>query len=202
MVIVTGHGADAVEEYWSEARPPLTANFLHNESYADLNNFHTVGLACERCEPGDLLILNSDIVFLPSVIEATATTGGDLTLAVDETQIDEEALGVRVEADQVMELGKHLTPEESLGEFVGVSILSPSAREAYLGAARSALDGGEADLYYEDVYSRICPSLDSRVNVVAAEEWAEIDVQEDVPGAEKVAARQDALRLSAAGTSG
>ena len=42
---------------------PLEARFLHNPRYAELNNFHTLALACEQRPAGRLLALNADIVF-------------------------------------------------------------------------------------------------------------------------------------------
>ena len=194
VVLVTGHGAEEVERWWAEAAPPLEATFLFNEHYADLNNFWTVALACERCEPGQLMLINSDIVFLPGVAADAAGAGGDLSLAVEQAPTDDEALKVRVEDGHVRELGKHLDAADSFGEFIGISVLGPRGREVYAAAARAARDAGEANLYYEDVYSRILGDVDARMSAVAATDWAEIDAPEDVPRAQGVARLQDAAR--------
>ena len=194
VVLVTGHGAEEVERWWAENAPPLEASFVFNEHYADLNNFWTVALACEQLEDGDLMFINSDIVFLPAVAADAAAAGGELTLAVEQAPTDEEAMKVRVEDGHVRGLGKHLEPAESFGEFMGISVLDPRGREVYLDAARAARDAGDANIYYEDVYSRILDRVDGRMSAVAARDWAEIDAPEDVPRAEGVAALQDAAR--------
>ena len=194
VVLVTGHGAEEVERWWAEAAPPLEASFVFNEHYADLNNFWTVALACEQLEAGDLMFINSDIVFLPGVAADAAAAGGELTLAVEQAPTDEEAMKVTVEDGHVRGLGKHLEPAESFGEFIGVSVLSPRGREVYLDAARQARDAGETTIYYEDVYSRILGDVDGRMSAVATTDWAEIDAPEDVPRAEGVARLQDAAR--------
>jgi choline kinase len=194
ITLITGHGADEVERFWAQARLPLEATFVFNEHYADMNNFQTVAVACTSCRPGDLLIINSDIVFRKDVAQDLVAVGGDLGLAVEEAPTDEEALKVRVEDGHVTELGKHLDPAVSFGEFIGMSVLSHAGREAYVVAAAAARDAGETNLYYEDIYSRICTTLDSRMSAVPQEAWAEIDAPEDVPRAEAVAALQDAAR--------
>lgn len=194
VVLLTGHGAEELEAWWAEARPPLEASFVFNEHYADLNNFWTVAVACAECEPGELMVINSDIVFLPNVVADAAAAGGDLTLAVEEAPTDEEALKVRVAGGHVQELGKHIDPSEAFGEFIGVSVLSDAGREAYQRHARAARDAGEANLYYEDVYSRMLNEVDARMSAVPQTDWAEIDAPEDVPRAQAVAQLQDRAR--------
>jgi choline kinase len=190
MVIVTGHGADEVERWWRAAPRPLEAQFLHNPRYADLNNFHTLALACEELPPGRLLVLNADILFHPGVVSDALAAGGELTLAVERGRVDAEALKVRIEDGHVRELGKHLAADASYGEFIGVSALDDTGRDAYRAEASRALEGGETNPYYEDIFSRICATIDARVSRVEAGTWAEIDTPGDVPAAAAVARSQ------------
>jgi choline kinase len=187
MAVMTGHGADEVERWWASAPRPLEASFHHNPRYADLNNFHTLALACEALPAGRLLSLNADIVFHPSVIADAVATGGGLTLAVEEGSLDDEALKVRIEDGRVRELGKGLVADRAFGEFIGVALLDDAGRGAYLDEAGAALERGETTPYYEDIFSRICVRVDARVSAVQAGTWAEIDTPEDVPAAAAVA---------------
>jgi len=192
-MVVTGHGDDVVRDWWAATPRPLRAHFVHNPRYADLNNFHTLEIACERAASGRLLVLNSDIVFADGVVSDAEAAGGDLTLAVEAGRVDDEALKVRLSEGHVRELGKHIPHADAHGEFIGVSLLSDLGRERYVEAARRARDDGEHTLYYEDVYSRICTALDSRVSDVAAATWAEIDAPQDVPAARQVVLTQAPL---------
>lgn len=192
-MVVTGHGDRQVRDWWASTPRPLRVQFVHNPRYADLNNFHTVEIACLEAAPGRLLVLNSDIVFADQVVADAEAAGGDLTLAVEAGRVDEEALKVRLVDGHVRELGKHISPADAHGEFIGVSLLSDLGRERYSAAAREARDGGETTLYYEDVYSRICDAVDSRVSNVTAATWAEIDAPEDVPAARQVVQAQPPL---------
>src|SRR5262249_31973625 len=148
---------------------------------------HTLEIACDELPGGGLLALNADIVFDPGVVAEAVAAGGDLTLAVEGGRVDQEALKVRIDGGRVRELGKHLAPEVSYGELIGVSLLSPHGRAAYAEACRAARGQDESTLYYEDIYSRILDQVDARVSRVAAGTWAEIDTPEDVPPALAVA---------------
>lgn len=191
LTVVTGHRGGEIEAAWSASAYPLRPRFLHNPRYADLNNFHTVRLACEACPPGRLLILNSDIVFMPELVARACAADADLVLVVDSSDVDEEGLGVRVEDGHVTDLGKHLQSRDVIGEFVGISLLSEAARGAFTSAAERSLRAGEVAYYYEDIYSRICRTLKTAVTMTDPSRWAEIDEPADIPRAEAVARLQD-----------
>jgi choline kinase len=192
MAVVTGHGANEIESWWVARPRPLDAIFVHNPRYADLNNFHTLAVACAALPAGRLLVLNADIVFHPAVISDAVMAGGALTLAVEPGRVDAEALKVRIDDGRVRELGKHLAPDQAFGEFIGVSVLDDAARSAYAAAAARALDRGETTPYYEDIYSRICGTVDARVSSVEQGAWAEIDTPDDVQPAIAVVRAKDA----------
>jgi choline kinase len=183
MVVMTGHCAADVEAHWRARPRDLDAEFVHNPRYADLNNFYTVEMACRSCPAGPLLVLNSDIVLAAGVLDVALAASADLVLTVQPGPIDEEGLGVRIgDDDRPLELGKHL----DANEFIGVSLLSPAGREAYAEASAAARAEGATNLYYEDIYSRMCSSIDARVAYVEAGSWAEIDAPEDLPAARAV----------------
>ena len=191
VAVITGHGASEIEAWWAAGPRRLDAQFVHNPRYADLNNFQTLAVACAALPPEDLLVLNADIVFHPTVISDAVAAGGSLTLAVEPGRVDAEALKVRIDDGRVRELGKHLRPDQAFGEFIGVSVLDDAARAVYAAAASRALEAGETTPYYEDIYSRICDAVDARVSPVGPGTWAEIDTPDDVPPAVAVVRAQD-----------
>src|SRR5262249_25224510 len=138
VMVVTGHGDDRVRDWWASADRPLQAQFVHNPRYADLNNFHTLEIACMEASPGQLLVLNSDIVLADRVVANAEAAGGDLTLAVEAGRVDDEALKVRLSNGHVAELGKGIAQADAHGEFIGVSLLTEHGRDRYAEAARAA----------------------------------------------------------------
>jgi choline kinase len=196
--VITGHGASDLERRWTTAKHRVSATFRYNKFYAERNNFFTVACACLACPPGPLLVINSDTLFTRVVVEALLAAGdADLTIAVDRGPSDAEALKVRTSGDGVLELGKQIPVCESSGEFIGLSILSPSMRMRYLRTVQTAVEAEELGLYYEDIYNRIVPTVSTRaVTVPSGAAWAEIDVLDDVPLADQVAQAQDTLSPS------
>jgi choline kinase len=189
MLIVTGHGRTDVERYWLNHGHSLVARFVHNPRFAELNNFFTLAVAIKAAPPGPLLVLNSDIVFSAEIPRHALRTVADLVLAVEPGSVDSEAMKVVVDGQQVRRVSKHASPTESLGEFVGVSLLSDRGRASYLTVAEHAVRSGLTDFYYEDVYQQLCNDLNAAVSLVDSRSWAEIDSPDDVPNARQVAAR-------------
>src|SRR5919199_595057 len=60
--VVCGHRADEVRHALSEIPfEPLSA--IDNPKYDIWNNFYSVELACQQVPPGDLVIINGDIIY-------------------------------------------------------------------------------------------------------------------------------------------
>lgn len=194
MLIVTGHRSEHVREYWHGLSiPPLHVEWLHNPRFSELNNFHTVALACEQSSDEALLLLNSDILFLPEVVTGLWERSEDVVVVVDDAKIDDEAMGVRVVGGRAVELGKHLASTEATGEFIGCSVMRGDGKRRYLNEHAKARASLATDLYYEDLFASMAASEPLGVALVAAESWAEIDAPEDLPRAVEVARRQDRL---------
>jgi choline kinase len=193
MLVVTGHGRDEVQEYWEGLeQPPLAVEWLHNPHYADRNNFYTVALACDHPTDEPLLVINSDIVFVPEVVAGLIDCDDDLVIVIDDTDTDDEAMGVKIFDGRAVALGKHLPSNETAGEFIGVSIIGSSAKAMYLAVNDEVVAAGDHTLYYEDIFGRLAAEHPLGVAVVQAAHWAEIDAPEDVPRALDVARLQQA----------
>ncbi len=183
-VVVTGHHADQVEAHVSRA-----ADTIRNQLHAERNNSHSLAVAVERAPLGRLLVLNCDLVFDAGLVSLAVASAGELVLMVERGVPDAEALKVQEWDGRVVALGKQLDRARSNGEFIGISVLDERSRSAYLLEARRAAAAGEGDLYYEDLYSRICARVHAVAIEVAPGSWAEVDLPGDLDAAEAVAAR-------------
>ena len=188
LVVVTGFDRDSVIDH-CQTLGFDDVEFIHNDRYVELNNFHSVALACSLDVAEPLLIVNSDIVFLPEVVRAVTSADHYLVIVADRSTVDDEAMGVCVVGGRATAIGKHLPSTECVGEFIGVSVLRPAARKRYLEHATAALGAGCTDLYYEDIYARMAAEGPLGVALVDEEAWAEIDTPTDVPRALLVARR-------------
>jgi L-glutamine-phosphate cytidylyltransferase len=186
LLVVTGFNAAAVQEYVGE-RWSGEAQYVFNARYASWGNLHSVRMALDQLPGHDVLILNSDIVVRPVVIQRVIGTPGDLVLAVERRlNLDDEDMRVRLKGNRVLAIGKDLKRAHGHGEFAGVSLIRPEAARAYLDVATGAEWQAGMDIYYEDVYARILDGLDTRATVVARGEYAEVDEWTDMEAAAAV----------------
>jgi choline kinase len=201
LLVVTGHGASDIQEFvakhWTDRM-----SFVFNARYASWGNFHSLRMALDQSPGLDVLAVNSDIVVNPEVFRRVVEGAGDLVLAVERRRrLDEEDMRVELRGDVVRAIGKHLKMPRSHGEFDGVSLLRLEAARLYLDVATDLEWEAMTAFYYEDLYSMILDRLDARAVFVEPGEYAEIDVPDDVPGAEAVIERwRDAWQRDEAGT--
>ena len=186
LLVVTGYGAEQIEafvtEHWS-----ADATFVFNARWASWGNFHTVRLAVDQSPGFDLLTVNSDVIVHPDVYRRTADTAGDLVLAVQRRRrLDEEDMRVQLAQDRVRAIGKHVKPARSHGEFAGVSLLRPEAARRYAQIATDLEWRAETSGYYEDVYGTMLADVDARASFVEEDEYAEVDLPEDMVAAREV----------------
>lgn len=190
VTVVTGHRNEDVEQALQSIGGGTRT--LHNARYAEWNNFHSVELACEQLPAGDVLVLNGDVVYTPAALAAVLRAeAGDLYLAVDDAEVDDEAMKVAVEGSRIVGISKSLPAEASAGEFVGISRLTPAARDWYVTLARWGSGRGLTSHYYEDVYDGLCRNLVALHCAVEQADWAEVDEAADLDRAQGVAARVD-----------
>jgi choline kinase len=198
VTVVVGHRRGDVEEALGAFASVVEVHILANDRYADCNNFYSVELVCEGLPPGDVLVVNGDVVYSAEALQAVLdATGGDLYLAVSEGDVDEEAMKVSAHGPRIVALGKSIEGPSVVGEFVGISRLAPSARAWYSSLAGWGRARGLTSHYYEDIYDGLCRNLVVLSCTVDAADWAEIDDAADLARAQAVAARVDASASTA-----
>ena len=197
LLVVTGFGASQVEGYVTE-RWSGEATFVFNARWASWGNFHTVRLALDQSPGSDVLVVNSDVIVAPAVYRRVADTSGDLVLAVQRRKnLDSEDMRVELDDDEIRQVSKHVKAARSHGEYAGVSLIRPEAARRYLDTATDWEWKAETAGYYEDVYAAILDPVDARAAFVEADEYAEVDTPEDLPGATTIVERnRDAWKVS------
>jgi choline kinase len=200
--VVVGHRQAEVGKVLKAARLDADVRLLLNDRYGEWNNFYSVELVCDRLPPGDVLVVNGDIVYSAEALRPVLhARGADLYLAVSEEKVDQEAMKVSLDGERVVALGKRIEAANVKDEFIGISKLAPSARAWYTSLSRWGRDRGLTSHYYEDVYDGLCRNLVALACAVDASEWAEIDEAADVPRAQAVADRVDSSASIAASRS-
>jgi L-glutamine-phosphate cytidylyltransferase len=191
-LVVTGHRAGQVDEFLAARDWPLSVTTRFNELYASTNNIVTLLVAEDWLRDG-FCLLNSDIVFDPSLVqEVAAADASRLVVDTDEPLGDEEMKVVVDHSGRVVALNKQLPPADAAGEYIGIARLDGPATAVVLAAARRLVDSGHTDLYYEHALEAAAPEIDLRLIATDRRPWTEIDDHIDLARAQQVAAVLDA----------
>lgn len=186
LLIVTGYGAAEVEDFLNEHWSGEAA-FIFNARWASWGNFHTLRLALDQSPGSDVLVVNSDVLVTPDVYKRAVGTSGDLVLAVQRRpRLAADDMRVELDGEVVKQVSKRVKPARSHGEFVGVSVIRPAAARIYLETATDWEWNADTARSYEDVYDGMLDRIDVRASFVRMDEYAEIDVPEDLNSAVSV----------------
>ncbi|HET9897794.1 MAG TPA: phosphocholine cytidylyltransferase family protein [Streptosporangiaceae bacterium] len=199
VVIVVGYAAEVIADRVPELERAANVEItlIHNERALDWNNAYSLWLAREHFRRGVLLV-NGDTVHPDSVqksvlarVTQPAPPYGRLVIAVDDVKklADEEMKVVFDSAGQLRQIAKQLDPGSAHGEYIGVTLIEPSAA---IGLADSleATWRRDPSLYYEDGFAEFARRggavLGAPIGVV---DWVEVDNHADLKRAREIASR-------------
>jgi choline kinase len=122
IILVTGYRAEQIREFMAEQYPDLKVTFIHNARYETTNNIYSLWLTRDHVLGGDILLLDSDILFDWRVIPLLATSGTVSCLAVrHDRALGEEEIKVKTNArGLITAIGKEVNPAEAVGESIGI----------------------------------------------------------------------------------
>jgi choline kinase len=155
------------------------AEVVLNERYAETNSLYSFWLA-RRAVEGDLLVLNSDVLFGSGLLCDLLAVGGS-ALAFDSSSGDEcEHMKVCTRQGRLLRMGKDLPPVYSDGENLGLVHLSPVAARAALTAAGSLVRRGREQDWATAAFTEVARRYWISCVDVAGQPWVEIDFPEDL----------------------
>jgi len=130
ITVVDGFAGQRLRAALLARFPTAWFRFVRNESWADTNNAWSLRLAgAPAAEP--LLLLDSDIVFEPGVLDRLLADPHPNRLALRrEGACGPEEMKARLSpAGAVAALGKEIPPEDAAGESLGLEVFAPEAAE-------------------------------------------------------------------------
>ena len=102
ITVVTGYRAAEIRAHIAEHFPSLEVGYVHNAQYAETNNIHSVALALDTMRiDSDLLLIESDVIYEPSVIKRIMAASGDTVALVDRFRMGMDGTVVEVRGDKV-----------------------------------------------------------------------------------------------------
>lgn len=134
FIIVTGYKKEMIENFVSENYPVLDVKFFHNEDYENNNNSFSLWLAAGFVT-GDMLLLDSDILFDKEIINELIKSEHENVIAVNFTdELDDEQVKVELdENNELLYIGKDADISKSAGESIGIALFSSYFLETLFG---------------------------------------------------------------------
>jgi choline kinase len=124
MVVVVGFRAKTIIKHLTANHPDVIFKFINNKDYAKTNPSHSLWLASKYLK-SDILYLNADVLCDPKIITNIIKSKKPSVTALQQNDWDPEEVNIIVNKKmQVLEIGKHIGPRESKGEFIGITKLS------------------------------------------------------------------------------
>jgi choline kinase len=197
VVVVVGYAAAAIADLVPalERRHGVALELVHNDRAEEWNNAYSLWLAREHFGAG-VLMVNGDTVH-PASVEKTVLAarrpdrGADLILAIDTVKklADEEMKVVADDRGLLARITKLMDPAEAHGEYIGVSVIEPTAAIA-LADALEATWRRDPNLYYEDGFQELATRGGAVVlEPIGEVEWVEVDNHDDLRRAREIAGR-------------
>jgi len=192
VAIVVGYAAEVVESRVKgfEERYGVRLELVHNDKAETWNNAYSLWCARDLLTNG-VMLANGDTVHPASVQRTLLDARGDgrqIVLALDTVKklADEEMKVIWSEPAGVERITKLMDPATATGEYIGVTLIEPSAA-ADLADALQATWERDPHLYYEDGY-QVLVDKGFRIDVasIGTVDWVEIDNHADLARAREI----------------
>ena len=185
ITVISGYRANMLEAAVHDRFRDV--NIIESVDYRTTNNMYSAYLAREAMAGEPFLMMNADVFFDASVIEALLAFDASDAIVTDIGFYLEESMKViEDETGRLTHISKQITPEEALGASIDVYKFSAEGGAAFFRKCAEYIEEKrELKLWSEvaldgilsDVVFRACP-LKGR--------WFEIDNHEDLAAAERI----------------
>lgn len=181
--ILGGYKMERIQEHFEGTG----IRFIYNPNYESMNNIYSFLLTEEIGD--DILLINSDDFYdermIPLILGAEERT----SILVDTKKVlTEESMRVKLDENNQLKLvNKKIALDEADGEYIGISKLARPELEVLYKMARTLIDAGETDAWYENVYEACASDLAIIGVDTQGYPWVEIDDFNDLETAKKMA---------------
>ena len=188
LVVVTGYKNNMIVDFLKTNYPSLTIHFIDNPDYAHNNNIFSLWLTRPYTEGKDFLLLDSDILFDPTVVSSIVREEGTV-LALNRHELGEEEIKVIVDNKGfVKEISKVCAINDALGESVGIEKMTADYSNAlFQELQRMIVEEELIDVFYEKAFERLIPQGFTFRIVDTTDYFSiELDTIEDFENAKKL----------------
>ena len=189
FILVTGFKEEMIKNYMEENFKNINKTILTNPDYENNNNSYSLWM-CKDYIKDNIFLLDSDILFDENIIKKLLNSGYDNCLAVNVSEkLDEEQIKVIVDNEnKIIEIGKEISIEKSLGESIGIEKFSKNyLKELFKILDRKVMKENNVNEFYEASFQEIIDNGVDSNNLysidVSEYKCMEIDTIEDYENA-------------------
>ena len=177
FIIVTGYRQQQIVDFLQAHYPAQSITFIYNDKYESTNNIYSLWLTRPYTEGEEVLLLDSDIVFDPQIVETLLRSdkAEEIKVIVDNEQ-------------KVVEISKVCSIPDAIGESIGIEKMSAAYTQAlFRELEMMILSEGLDNIFYERAFERLIPQGYSFYVMDTTEFFsAELDTVEDFQQAQKL----------------
>ncbi len=175
---MTGYKADDYESLFARDGD---IRLIYNPFYEFMNVLGSFFMGQETLKEEDTVYMHADTLCSLEVLQEMINTDGDIVLPIDYKLCDEEAMKVRIEDGNVVEISKQIPCDKGAGEFIGIAKLSSKVIPAIKAATKKLMREREFTSYFEGAIQEIINGNGYKISTVdiAKRFWGEVDFLSD-----------------------
>ena len=192
FIFVTGYKENMIKDFVNERFPGISKTFITNTDFENNNNSYSLWMTKDHIK-GNILLLDSDILFDEKIITKLLISGHENCLAVNFTdELDEEQIKVILDNEsKINEIGKEISIRNSEGESIGIEKFSEYfMKELFAILDRKILKENIVNEFYEASFQGVIKNADPRNSIYAVDvsefTCMEIDTVQDYENAQKI----------------
>lgn len=176
ICIVIGFNGNKIKNHLAARYNNKLFKFIENPDYKITNAIYSLWLARNELK-GDLIYLNSDLLFDKRMLEALITSNKKTVVAFQKTKTDEEAGKLNVNNTlRVLEMGKHLDHKTCSGEYMQIGKFSASFNKNLVHVMDEKIKNKEYNYFTIDVFNETIKKYKNNVFGVDATHLPAIEV--------------------------
>lgn len=177
IIIVTGYQCEAFEELMRDVN---NVKFVYNPFYEMMNVLGSFYMGMDMLDD-DFIYLHADTICEPKIFEKLVQSEADIILPVDYKPCDDEAMKVRSENGQVVQITKRMPNEIAEGEFIGMASFKKKVIPSLKEKTKQLMKEKAFNEYFESAIQRLIDDKKFDIKTVPTDGafWAEIDFMED-----------------------
>ena len=188
ITVIVGYKSDLI-------RNELNNNiaYFENPDFHITNSIKSLWYAKDLLE-GDVLLLNGDLYYEHEILDYAINQINPVVMLADSTRIDNADYRFSFSGNQIKRFGKHLTNQETDGEYIGIVRIDRSFIKTFKQTLEDMITAGKSNIWWEDVlYSFIEKQIPIHYFDVAGTFWSEVDTLQDYNYLQNWITNQDML---------